>query len=91
MHVRFSDHPKQYRIVVEDEASLCLADLGFEVDVTLCSDREALYRTYLGNQSLTQACRLGQIELVGRRDAVRALVAAFHPSPVAELVAAGSG
>ena len=33
IHVHFSDHPKRYWIVVEDEASLCLADPRFEVDL----------------------------------------------------------
>jgi DNA-binding HxlR family transcriptional regulator len=88
--VRFTDHPKRYWIVVEDEASLCLADPGFDVDVSLESDRTALYRTYLGHLSLAQAQRSGVVELSGNRESVRAFLDSFRQSPVGEIVAAES-
>jgi len=88
IHVRFSDHPKQYWVVVEREPSLCLADPRFEVDVTMRSTRSALYRTYLGHVSLADAHRTGVIELTGRRTSVRSFIDAFRQSPVASIVEA---
>ena len=85
--VRFTDHPKRYWIVVEDEPSLCLADPGFDVDVSLQSDRAALYRTYLGRVSLAQAQRSGAVELSGTPASVRVFLASFRPSPVGSIVA----
>ncbi len=87
VYVPFTDHPTRYWIVVEDEASLCLADPGFEVDVTLRTDLASLYRTYLGNVSLREARRRGDIEITGTRQAVRAFANAFRQSPVGEIVA----
>jgi len=85
--VNFSDHPKRYWIVVEDEASLCLSDPRFDVDLTLRSDRSTLYRTYLGHQTLSDASRAGHLDLIGSKVAVRNFMQAFQPSPVAEIVA----
>ena len=88
--VAFTDHPKRYWIVVDGDASLCLADPRFEVDVMLRTDRSTLYRTYLGHVPLEDAHRAGRIELVGSRTAVRSFVAAFQQSPVASIVATES-
>ncbi len=85
--VLFTDHPKRYWIVAEEEVSLCLADPGFEVDVTLRTDRASLYRTYLGHVSLVDSQRAGGVELNGSAKAVRAFFEAFRQSPVATIVA----
>ena len=90
VYVPFTDHPNRYWIVVEKDASVCLADPGFDVDVTLHTDRSALYQTYLGRQSLVDAQRNGSMEIEGSRASVRAFNHAFHPSPVAAIVAAES-
>ncbi len=90
VYVPFTDHPNRYWIVVEEEASLCLADPGFEVDVTLRADRAALYRTYLGQRSLVAARRNGDIELTGSQKSVQAFFKAFRHSPVGAIVAAES-
>lgn len=87
VHVTFGDHPKQYWIVVEKEASLCLADPRFEVDLSMRSTLTALYRTYLGHVSLADAHGNGSVELRGNRTAVRAFHAAFQQSPVGGIVA----
>lgn len=87
IYVHFSDVPKRYWIVVDDEASLCLSDPGFDVDLTLRSGRSALYRTYLGHQTLNDAFRQGQLSLIGSKAAVRSFIDAFQPSPVAAIVA----
>ncbi len=90
VYVPLTDHPNRYWIVVESEASICLADPGFEVDVTLRSDRASLYRTYLGRTSLAAAQRSGDVELTGSQKSVRAFFNAFRPSPVGSIVAAES-
>ncbi len=84
----FIDHPKQYWIVVDHDASLCLADPRFEVDLAVCTDRSTLYRTYLGHIPLAEAHRTGQIKLQGSRASIRSFIDAFQPSPVASIVAA---
>lgn len=86
VYVPFTDHPKRYWIVADQGASLCLADPGFEIDVTLRTDRAALYRTYLGHTSLVEAQRAGRVELDGSRGAVKAFFDAFGQSPVATIV-----
>lgn len=91
VQVTFSDHRNRYWIVVEHEPSLCLVDPGFDVDVRLETDLGSLYRTYLGRQSLVQAQRSGEAVVTGSRAAVRSFFAAFRQSPVAGLVAAGTG
>lgn len=88
--VPLTDHPRRYWIVVEDEASICLADPGFEVDVTMRADRATLYRTYLGRVALSDARRRGDVEITGSRAAVRAFFDAFNQSPVGAIVAAES-
>lgn len=88
--VSFTDHANRYWIVVEDDASICLADPGFEVDVTLRSDRSSLYRVYLGRESLATAQRSGTVDLVGSTVAVKAFFAAFQQSLVGEIVADAS-
>lgn len=90
IYVHFRDDPKRYWIVVEDEASLCLSDPGFEVDLTLHSKLSTLYRTYLGHQTLTDALREGLLDLDGSRAATRKFIDAFQPSPVADIVAEAS-
>lgn len=87
IHVHFTDHPKHYWIVVEHEASICLADPRFEVDVTLRTDRATLYRTYLGHTPLSDAYRDGRVDLTGSKRSIRAFLDAFVPSPVASIVA----
>lgn len=90
IYVPFTDHPSRYWIVVEEEPSICLADPGFDIDVTLRTDRASLYRTYLGQMSLSDAHRRGDVELSGSQKAVRAFFDAFRQSPVAAIVATQS-
>lgn len=88
IHVAFSDHIKQFWVVADQGASLCLADPGFDIDVALRTDRSTLYRTYLGHDLLVDAQRRGDITLSGSTKSVRAFHDAFRPSPVASIVAA---
>jgi DNA-binding HxlR family transcriptional regulator len=86
VYVAFTDHRKKYWIVVEQDASLCLSDPGFDVDVTLRADRVGLYQTYLGRMSLAQAVRDGTIALDGSQKAVRTFLRSFGQSPVGSIV-----
>ena len=91
VYVPLTDHPNRYWIVVEKEASICLADPGFEVDVTLRSDRAAFYRPSLGRTSAFAAAqRSGDVERAGSQKSVRACFDAFRQSPVGSIVAAES-
>jgi hypothetical protein len=73
---------------MEDAASVCFTDPGFPVDVTIRSTRAALYRVYLGRESMRAARRTGSIEVIGSAVAVRRFGQVFRTSPVAEIVAA---
>ena len=90
VYVPFNDQPKRYWIVVEDSPSLCLADPGFDIDLTLRTDVSTLYRTYLGRNSLVHAHRTGALELAGSQAAVRSFMKAFHHSPVGAIVSAAA-
>lgn len=90
LYVPFTDHRSRYWIVVEDEASICLADPGFDIDVTLRTNLAALYRTYLGRCSLAEARGRGEIEMTGSQKSIRAFFDAFQQSPVAQIVATES-
>ncbi|MDQ1510903.1 MAG: hypothetical protein QOG50_2747 [Actinomycetota bacterium] len=90
IHVHFRDDPKRYWIVVEDEASLCLTDPGFEVDITIHAELSTLYRTYLGHQTLGEAFGDGQLDLSGSNAATRSFIDAFQSSPVAAIVSAAT-
>lgn len=88
LHLRFSDHPRQFWIVADPDASVCLADPGFDVDVSLRSDRAALYRAYLGRDELLDAQKRGDVVVSGSSASIRRFRAAFRPSPVEPFVAA---
>lgn len=86
IHVHFTDHRRRYWIVVDDAPSVCLTDPGFDVDVTVRASLAALYRVYLGRETLRAARRTGSVELLGSTAAVRRFEAAFNPSPVAGII-----
>lgn len=90
IHVQFRDHQRQYWIVLENDASVCLSDPGFAVDVTIRATLAALYRVYVGRTTMRAARRDGEVELVGSTAAVRRFGQVFRPSPVAEIVAAAT-
>ena len=87
LHIRFTDDPKQFWIVVESGVpSVCLADPGFEVDVTITSDLRSLYDVWLGRVPLNAAVRSGRLEFEGPSALVRRMPAALQLSPVADIV-----
>jgi len=65
--VRFRrDTTHQYWLVLKrPEVDLCLFDPGFDVDLELHAELEALTRVYLGQVPLAQAMKSGRIEVTG--------------------------
>lgn len=72
---RFRRHrSRQFWLVLHrPDVDLCLFDPGFEVDVAIDADVEALARVCLGHLGLLQAVKAGQIELSGPSHRRRAL------------------
>lgn len=64
---RFRKEPKrQYWLVLEQpEVDLCISDPGFEVNVELLAETEALARVCLGQLTILEAIRSGRVELSG--------------------------
>jgi DNA-binding HxlR family transcriptional regulator len=74
--VQFELHgakPSRYWLVLEQpEPSVCLKDLGFEVDLFVTADTVALHHVWMGRMTLADAMRQGLVEITGPRDLVRA-------------------
>lgn len=91
IHLRFTDEPKQFWLVVESGTpSVCLADPGFEVDVTMISELATLYRVWLGQLPISQAIGDGRITFEGPTALVRRMPKVLELSPVAEMVASAA-
>jgi DNA-binding HxlR family transcriptional regulator len=79
--VRFSDYPRVFWLVIEGGTpSVCLTDPGFEVDVTIRSDLESLYRVW-------PATRAGRVTFDGSAAMRRRMPSLLRLSPVASIVA----
>jgi DNA-binding HxlR family transcriptional regulator len=67
VHVSFRrDQKHRYWLVLQrPEVDLCLIDPGFDVDVELRAETEALARVCLGHLPMTQAVKSGRIEVNG--------------------------
>jgi DNA-binding HxlR family transcriptional regulator len=60
------ERKRQYWLVLErPEADLCLFDPGFDVDVEVSADTEAMARVCLGHLPLVDAVKSGRVELTG--------------------------
>lgn len=91
LHVRFTDDRRLFWIVVEGAgASVCLTDPGFDIDVTIVADVEALYTAWLGREPLRRVMKQGRIAFEGPRSLTRRMPEVLMLSPVAGLVAAES-
>ena len=87
--IRFSDDPRPFWLVVESgEASVCLSDPGYNVDVTVRSDLATLYQVWLGRLPVTAAVKEGRLGFDGDRALTRRMPTVFCLSPIAETVAA---
>lgn len=91
IHLRFRDHPNQYWILARGaEASVCVADPGFEVDVTLDTERSHLYQLWLGRRTVGDLLKPGHLTATGSRAKQRALWGAMKLSPMAPIVSAAT-
>ncbi len=89
LHIRFTDDRRRFWIVIESGVpSVCLADPGFDVDVTITSDVGSLYEVWLGHLPMTSALRTGRLEFVGPTALTRRMPAVLRLSPVASAVSA---
>ena len=86
-HVRFTDDPKQFWIVVEfGEPSVCVADPGFDVDVEITSDVSSLFQVWLGHLPLREATRAGRVRFAGPAALTRRMPQVLRLSPLAPIV-----
>ena len=89
VQISFTDQRRLFWLVLEpQDASVCYADPGFEVDAVLTSDLATLYRVWNGRIDLLEAMRQGLLELQGPRHIVQGLPRWFELSPVAHYVQA---
>jgi DNA-binding HxlR family transcriptional regulator len=89
IQVEIADRARRFWLVVEpDDASVCYADPGFQIDAVLRSDLATLYRMWEGEIDLLDAVKAGSIELSGPRWIVRGLPRWLQLSPVAPIVRA---
>lgn len=89
LHVRFADDARRFWILVERGVpSVCMADPGYPVDLTISSDVASLYAVWLGHVPLPVALRAGRVTVQGPTTVTRRLDEVLQLSPVARFVAA---
>ncbi|GAA6524397.1 winged helix-turn-helix transcriptional regulator [Intrasporangium sp. DVR] len=87
VHVRFADEPKRFWIVVDRGVpSVCTADPGYEVDLTIRSDVRSLYEVWLGRLPIATAMRRGVLAVDGPPGVSQRLGEVLRLSPVAGAV-----
>ncbi len=87
LNIRFTDDPRRFWVVIESGSpSVCLADPGFEVDVTITSDLGSLYQVWLGRLPVRDAVRTGRLNFAGPSALTRRMPAVLQLSPVAAMV-----
>jgi DNA-binding HxlR family transcriptional regulator/putative sterol carrier protein len=87
LHVRFADDPRRYWIVIDAQGpSVCDADPGFDVDVTITADVATLHRVWLGSEPITDAMRAGRLTFEGPRALTRRMPDALLLSELAGAV-----
>lgn len=91
LHISFRDDPRRFWIVVErGTPSVCLSDPGFEVDVTIATDVDALQQLWLGRLRLRDAVRDGRVEFLGPSALTRRMPRVLLLSPLAPVVRAAT-
>lgn len=91
LHLRFDDDTRRFWILVEHgRPSVCMADPGFPVDLTITSDVASLYAVWLGRLPLRAALRSGRVHVEGATSVTRRLDEVLQLSPVASIVAAAA-
>ena len=88
LEIRFSDDPRLFWLVADarGDTSVCLSDPGYDVDVTIASDLESLYRIWMGQLPMKQAMRAGRITFSGPSALVRRMPEVLQLSEIAEAV-----
>lgn len=87
LHIRFNDERKLFWVIVESgETSVCLADPGYDADVTVVSDLRSLYRVWAGHMSLSDALRSGQVVFEGDRALTRKMPTVLQLSVSSDMV-----
>lgn len=90
LHLRFTDDPRLFWILIEGgDPSVCLADPGFEVDVTITSDVSSLYQVWLGRLAVEDALADGRLDFLGSRAFTSRMGTILQLSPIAPAVRAG--
>jgi DNA-binding HxlR family transcriptional regulator len=90
--LRFNDHPKRFWIVIEGGVpSVCVADPGFAVDVTIRADLDVLFRVWLGERTLGPQMRAGRIAFEGPSALTSRMPQVLQLSPIAPTVSAVVG
>ncbi|HVX17885.1 MAG TPA: winged helix-turn-helix transcriptional regulator [Acidimicrobiales bacterium] len=91
IYLRFSDDPRRFWIVLEDGVpSVCKADPGYDVDITITSDVATLYEVWVGHLPLREAMSSGQLRFDGTAARVRQMPRVLRLSPIAPLVQAAA-
>jgi DNA-binding HxlR family transcriptional regulator len=76
-----------YWLLVEPkDATVCLKNPGFDIDLIVTADIGAFYRLWLGHLTLAEAIRSGQVSLDGAPGDIRAFSRWFAWSPMADAV-----
>jgi hypothetical protein len=78
---------RTYWLLIEpSDASVCLKNPGFEIDLIVSADIWAFYRVWLGRSTLAEALRREQVQLDGAPADVRSFPHWFSLSPMAETI-----
>lgn len=75
---------RTYWLVLEpDRAELCIEDPGFEVDLYVEAELDAMVKVWLGDSTFERALRSGELRLFGPRELARAFPSWWLLSPYA--------
>jgi DNA-binding HxlR family transcriptional regulator/putative sterol carrier protein len=89
LHIRFTDDRRRFWVVIESGVpSVCLADPGFDVDVTITSDVASLYQVWLGHLPVKNAIKTGRLQFTGPPAMTRRMPTVLQLSLVAPMVSA---
>jgi DNA-binding HxlR family transcriptional regulator len=92
LHVRFTDDRRRFWVVIDDGSpSVCLADPGFDIDVTITSDLVTLYQFWLGRLAWREVTRDGRLSFTGERSMTALMPRLLKRSVMAGVVEAANG
>lgn len=83
-------HRVLWLVLQRTEASLCLTDPGFDVDLLIKADIAAFYKVWLGRSPFSDALQDGLIEIDGASSLVRAFPRWLEWSPFRDAVRAAT-